>query len=66
MKDFINKNIFPILVGPFIAISGAIFLSAIVILLIGENPLYVYIVLLKGAFGAFVKYQEYFYNQLLL
>ena len=51
MKDFINKNIFPILVGPFIAITGAIFLSAIVILLIGENPLYVYIVLLKGAFG---------------
>lgn len=49
--EFINKKIFPILIGPFIAIVGAIFLSSIVILIIGENPLYVYIVLLKGAFG---------------
>lgn len=51
MRDFFTKKLLPILIGPIIAIVGATLLSAIVILIIRENPIHVYFTLIKGAFG---------------
>lgn len=50
MKNKLSKNTMSILV-PIISVIIALLIAAVVILLIGKNPLNAYWVMLKGAFG---------------
>jgi len=48
---FLSKDLSRKFMGQFITLMVLISLSAVIILLIGENPLRVFLVLLRGAFG---------------
>lgn len=51
MRNRFNQ-IFDVILAPLIAITGALFIGAVMLLILGANPIQGYLALLEGAFGS--------------